>query len=391
MKKMHTLSGNITFSVIGAYTEKFISDLIDSGIKIKRVYNKNNVVYIDARRIDYKKIAKIAVVNRVRTRIEKRYGIYYKLRRISKRTGIVAGIFVSVIIVLIMQQFIWKINIHGIDNVSENLIIETISDNGIHLGCLIQTIDTKKAEIQLKKAIKSLSWVNIEQNGSRIDVYVREDENPEKSEISLDTPCNIVADKTGIIVETEVYSGTLMYTKGSGVSKGSVIVSGIVNDGADNIILSHANAKIIAEFTETVEFKQEYNTIEKEFNGITETEKELMIFGFVIPLSDKITDKNNKVCDESIEICKIFGINMPWKIKTNTYSSYENISVKRTSEDAIKLVEQKLEMYCNNFFSQYEIMDISKSFKADKNGITLVADVKLKGDIAVQRVIMNKS
>ena len=45
-------------------------------------------------------------------------------------------------------------------------------------------------------------------------------------------------------------------------------------------------------------------------------------------------------------------------------------------------------MYCENFFSQYEILDIKKNILYDSEGITLNADIKLKGNIAVQQEIL---
>lgn len=390
MKRLFSLTGSVTFSIIGGFAEEFVSEVIANGIDIGNIHNDNNIIYADVRRIDYLKISGIAKKHRVRIRVQKRHGIYFKVSKARKRTGILMGVLIASLVLLATQQFIWKIEIHGADKLSENLILETISENGIKLGALLSGIDSNEAEIRLKSTLKNISWVNIEINGSRADVYVRETDSIKKSEISLKTPCNVVAGRTGVIVETEVYSGTLIYPKGSGVSKGNVIVSGIVNDGADNIIMAHANAKIIAEFTETVEVRQDYTTVEKEKNGISETEKELMLFGFVFPITDTVSVTENKVCTEQIENCTLFGFNLPWKIKINTYTSYDDISVTRTAEDAMRLAEQKIEIYCNNFFSEYEVLDIIKTIKNDETGITIIADVKLKGNIAVQQEIKEK-
>ncbi len=391
MIKINPFGGWITFSVIGAYYENFISELMESGIKVINIQNKENITYVDALRVDYARISKIAKNHRLRIKVIKRHGVYFRLRKISKRVGIVYGIIISAAIMIVMQQFVWRINIYGISELSDNLVLKTVSDSGINPGCLAYKVNTKQAEIRLKQTLKSVSWANIERNGSRIDIYIREANDVEKPDISLDTPCNVVADKSGVIIDTKVYSGTLLYNKGSGVSKGSVVVSGITSSGTDNIVLAHANAKIIAEFTEKVELRQEYTTNEKEKTGIGEIEKELMLLGFVIPLTNKINDYEEKICEEQIENCKLFGINMPWKIKTNTYTSYKDITITRTNEDVLRLLEQKLELYCINFFSEYEIINIIKSYRADENGISLYADVKLKGNIAVQQPILDKS
>lgn len=388
IKSIHIVS-TVKFYAIGAYNEEFLSELISIGIKIREIQVENNVLYGTAKRKDYKIIARTARKYNTRTKVLERKGIYYKLKKQNKKIGIIYGITLGLIIILIMQNFLWKIQIHNYSGNAESLILEICKDCGIGLGNLSSKADDKKAEILLKKSLSEISWVNVEINGSRADIYIQTSEEINKNEKSLKTPCNIIADKTGIIVETEVYSGTLLYKKGSAVSKGNIIVSGVVNDGANNISLTHANAKIIANFNENVEFRQEYVTDEIVNTDQKEIEKELKLFGFVIPLTDRIEDTLNKICAEETNICKIFGIEMPWMIKTNTYTAYKTITVTRTVDDAIKNVEQKLDQYCDSFFSEYVILDINKSYKCDDYGVTLNADIVLQGDISIQQEIYN--
>ena len=59
-------------------------------------------------------------------------------------------------------------------------------------------------------------------------------------------------------------------------------------------------------------------------------------------------------------------------------------------EDVERLLMQKLELYCLNMFSDYEIVDINKSIKRTEEGITLGADIKLRGNIAVQQEIYSR-
>lgn len=389
MKKNIHIISTIKFYAIGAYNEDFLSELISIGIRIKNIQVENNVLYGTAKRRDYKIIARTARKYNIKTKVLERKGIYYKLKRYNKKFGIIYGLTLGIIITLIMQNFLWKIQIHNYNSNAENLILEICKECGIGLGDLSSKADDKKAEILLKKSLSGVSWVNVEINGSRADIYIQTSEEIKKNEKSTKTPCNVIANKTGIIVETEVYSGTLLYKKGSAVSEGNVIVSGVVNDGADNITLIHANAKIIAEFTENIEFRQEFITNEVVNTDQEEIEKELKLFGFVIPLTDRVDNALNKICNEETNICRVFGIEMPWTIKTNTYTTYKIVPVTRTTDDAIKIVEQKLIQYCNTFFSEYEIIDINKSYKCDDYGVTLNADVILQGDISVKQEIYN--
>ncbi len=381
------LFGEVTFSAIGAYCEEMVSELMKNGTVLKNVRTLDNVLYSSVPARKYLETARIARKYGVRTRVTEKKGLYFRLYGFRKRFGLLAGAIISVFLLLILQRFVWKIEVHGNNEISANQVLEILADEGICPGTPVSSFDVNDAEIIIKRRLPGVSWVSVELNGSAVNVYVNESDEIEKSGIPLKTPCNVVAGKTGTILETQVYSGTLMYPVGSGVSEGSVVVSGVVNDGAEHLFLLHANAKIIAEFTETASFSMPYTSNERQATGKVETERELMLFGFVFPISGKIPSHENRICDEYTSVYDFFGIKLPWKIKTYTYTEYEDVSVTRTAADIMKTLERRLDEYCRNFYSEYEILEIEKEVVQNKTDVTLNAKIILKGDIAVQREI----
>lgn len=391
MIKRFSLYGIIQIVAIGAYIEDFLSDFMKSGIIVYEVKNINGEVYMSVRRVDYKIIAGLARKHQVRVRVYKKNKKYLNLHNKSKYLGVLTGLLMTMLLVTISGKFILKINVYGNDSISEQQILQSIAEKGVFIGAYSDSIETNSAELNAKLSLKDISWINIEINGSRADVFVNEGENVNKPEISVKTPCNVIASRDGVIVETQVYSGTLLYSAGSGVSEGSVIISGVVNDGADNLIITHANGKIIAEFTETVQFRQNFRTTEKIQQSEEELEKELLLPGVVIPLTPRVENTNNKICKEFINKCQAFGITLPWSVKTNIYTLYEETEVNRTYEDCNRLLQQKLELYCQNFYDEYEILDVRQNLVYDDDGITMSAEIKLRGDIAAQQEIMRKN
>ena len=386
-----SLYGEISIVAIGAYLEEFLSDFMKSGMKVHSIKNINGAVYLSVRRVDYKKIARLAKKHQIRIRVHEKNKKYIKTDRSGKYLGVLTGLIIMMLMIIISEKFILKINVYGSDNISDQQILKIIAEKGIFVGAYSDSVETDTVELNAKLSIKDISWINIEINGSRADVYINEGEIINKPDISAKTPCNVVAGRDGVIVETQVYSGTLLYTTGSGVSEGSVIISGVVNDGADNLIITHASGKIIAEFSESVQFRQNFKTKEKILNNVEEKEQELLIPGAVIPLTPKVENTNNKICKEYISKFKFLGLDMPWCIKTNTYNSYDEAEVSRTYDDVNRILQQKLELYCQNFYNGYEILDVKKNMLYDDEGITMTADIKLKGDIAVQQEILRKN
>lgn len=384
-------SGNVTFSILGAYSEEYISALMQRGFVVKNVRSDGGMLYAAVSSRDYLRAARLSRSFGVRTKVCKREGIYFFLRRYRRRFGIPLGVIAAAALVIFLEQFVWKIEIHGNEKLSDNQVLQLLSENGVEIGTYSPYIDVNELEISIKRRIPDIAWMSVSLNGSRLDVYIDEAAFPEEPEIPLNTPCNVVASKTGVIVDAQVYSGTLLYPKGSGVAEGSVIVSGAVDDGAGNISINHASAKIIAEFTEKVELFMPYTVLEKQRTGKSGQEKELMLFGLVIPLGEAVSDKSNTICTEEIRLYNLFGLELPWKLKTNTYTEYEDITVTRKTDDLERILSRQMEDYCENFFADYELVDIKKSVRADDGGVYLKADITLRGDIARQREIMTKN
>lgn len=382
--------GAVVFSALGVYYEEFLSELIRENVFLKNIRTERGLLYAQTKRKYYPKIARLARKYGIRTRVVKKNGLYVRLYRYHGRIGLFLGAALSILLLLILERFVWKIEIHGAAVVSENQVLEILIEDGIFLGAPISSFDVNATEIHLKQKISQLSWVSVSRRGSAVHVYLNEEEEREPEEIPLKTPCNVIAARTGKIVETQVYAGTLLYPIGSGVSEGNVVVSGVVNDGAEHILMTHANAKIIAEFTEDVSFSMPYTTVEKQTTGTVETAKELMLFGFVIPLSEKPASNKNKVCTEYTEAYYLMRLPLPWKIRTYTYTEYEDLSVTRKTEDIIRLLEKRLDDYCENIFDGYELLNVERQASSDDTGVTLTARVTLRGDIAVQKQIWQR-
>lgn len=383
--------GEVTFSILGAYNEEYLSELMKRGFVVKNIHAESGLLFASVSSKDYPRAARISRGFGVKTKVCKREGVYFFLRRYHKRFGLLLGLLFAVSLILFLEQFVWKIEIHGNEALSDNQVLQLLSQNGVEIGTYSPPIDVNEIEVNMKRLVPDIAWLSISLNGSRVDVYIDEATFPEQPEIPLDTPCNVVASKTGVIVDAQVYSGTLLYPKGSGVAEGSVVVSGAVDDGAGNLSITHANAKIIAEFTESVEMFMPYTTNEKQRTGLIEQEQELMLFGFVIPLGTSVTDTSGKICTEEVKLYNLFGLELPWKMKTNTYTEYEDITVTRKTEDIERIFSRRVDDYCENFFSEYELIDMKKSTRIDDNGVYLRADVMLRGDIARQQEIMTKS
>jgi similar to stage IV sporulation protein len=386
----------IEFTAFGVYCGEFINYLMNSGYRVSEVSSANDIFTVRTSIQSYPKIAKKAREYRVKTRVVKRGGIYFTLRRYRKRIGVPLGILAFLAIVVLMSNFVWSIKITGNENIGSYRILEQLDKSGIRPGVNIRSVNANKAELELRLAVSELMWISIERSGSRI--YVKISETDDFSEpvkegtppIPLQTPCNVISDRTGQLVRAEVYQGKLLYEVSSGINAGDVVVSGAVENGTGGYSLVHADAKLILETAESVNFYQTYTNLRRTKNGRSVNRRSAVFLGKRFGKDLKI-DKNADHVDysETITAPKIFGFPLPLRILAQSYVFYDRVEVTDSSAEAKENLDKQIELYESNFMKDTEIIDKQPEYFPDDNGIGCTVKYLFRADAARQIVIDN--
>ncbi|MCM1487086.1 MAG: sporulation protein YqfD [Firmicutes bacterium] len=378
--------GYVKFSIIGTECERFITEAINQGITIYDVENCKGIFYAKAYPKDYILLSKLKRGFYVRLKIVERHGIWFRLNRYKERYGLLMGAAAYGLTVFLCSTVIWDITITGNQRIPNDSILDFLSQNGIYAGASRKGISNTVTELNAQIGFDDLAWISIESEGSRINVKLNERIANPKNGIPVSTPCNIVSAKDGIIVNAVVNRGTLLYEIGSGIVKDSVIVSGIVKDGAGNVSVQHADAEIIAEFQEEVSFYKEFNTIEQVKTEETYTKEYIRLFGFTVPQNKAEYPEGYIYSSDSYQV-NILGLRMPWTRLVVNGTKTEDVEVKRTVNDVKRLLQQEFEQYERNFFVNYKIMDKEITYERDENGMKATCKYTLQGDVAEQSEI----
>ena len=371
----------VKFSLIGAYCEEFISAVINDELKIYDLYNDGNVIYGKTSPRNYKHLASYARQYKVRMRIVEKKGLVIRPIPYKKRLGLAAGRPCYAGIIVFCSSFVWDIRISGNTTVSDELLLETLAENGIKAGASNDSLKCKNTEFKTLLAIDKLAWISIENEGSRVYVKISERLDEEQESIPMGAPCNVIAAKSGVIVETQVYRGTSLYSIGSGVAEGDIIVSGVVNDGAGNLSYNHANALIIADYKETASFYIPFTETKTVNTGDVMTKDYLQFFSFTLPAED-IVAQENWVYKTEDHLVMVLGVQMPWKIRKVIATETEEIEVTHTVDRAKELLLQEKAAYEKNYFSDVEILNADIQYIPDDKGITMEVTYTLRGNIA---------
>ena len=370
--------GYVEFSGFGGYREKMITELLEDGIAVRNVVFAEEYLSGAVSPLDYYRVSETARRNGVRLRAKQRGGLYFTLSRYRTRVGLCFGAVIFMMFIALWQTSVHSITIEG--DAPRSQIMQILDECNIRFGASTDELELSKAEHRIMAEIEDCAWTDVSCEGYRVTVVV--EKSTEKPEMEDNVPRNIVAARPAVIVRQVARQGASVVTNGSGVNTGDLLVSGTVPDGRDHILLVRADAEIIGEWTETEEFFVPYNETISLANGEKKIFKYLVFGDDEYPLFVGKAGADNSLYTEETSIVKLFGQNTAFKIKKGIYTAYTSQKIMRSPDDTVSELRKQMQNFQDNFYSGCEIVNAEERFYPQEDGIRLVVEYTLQGDIA---------
>lgn len=279
------LSGILTLQADGPFTERLLNICMHRNLLVTdvkrcgkdRVFFKTDVA-------SFRQMHTPVHRTKTRIRIKKKSGLPFILKRFKKRTPAFAGLLIIICAIAYASTHVMGITVFGNTKTDTQTICAALSECGLKLGVKTSDIDNDLVRNKMMNKLDNLAWIGINANGSR--VYIEIIERLEK-ENGLDkdaAACNLIASKDGIIEKTEVRDGQTLVKNGSGVRKGDVLVSGIIDNPTNGFGFTKARGEVYAKtrYTKTREYKLSYT--ESIFTGKSKRKYNLKIMNLELPL-----------------------------------------------------------------------------------------------------------
>ncbi len=376
--------GYVRFSGIGGFQEQFVSELLDKGVKLRNVSISDGRISGVVSPLKYSLAAVTARKYGVKLRAGERGRLYFTLLRYSRRAGLYAGLMLFFLILSIGKSTVADIRITG--DAPKAQIIDILEDCGITRGTSREGLNLSLAEQRIMLEVADAAWVDVSCVGCRVLVDVHSG-TPAPEIIDPNQPCNIISSHDATVISTTVRKGSLVTNIGSGVQKGGLLVSGTVADGGGRLLYLHANAEIIGEFYETREFFVPYNETIQIADGEKTEFKYLVFCDDIYPLFFGEAYVENALYSEQTEKLSLFGEETPFRLITGTFTKYRGVDVTRSDDDCIYELKKEKADFEENFYGDYEIVSAIEKCLPEKDGIRLVVDYTLRGNIAQQQPI----
>lgn len=377
------LGGWVEFEVKTSDIHSFLNSCLKKNITVFNVEFTDNGAKMSSSVCDYKRLQKI----KVRRKILKRHGIRFFSNKYKKRIGFSIGFIFLVCALFILSGYVWNIDVTGNNRLSDNLILETLEQNGIYIGAKKSKIDIREIKRNIITELYDVSWITINIDGSFAHVEIKE-RNIQPISEDKSKPSNLVASDDGEIVKMEITKGKPIAMVGSGVKKGDLLVAGFYNDKKDNLILEHSSGKVTARLNMSKTFsckKSIEKTIgykKKTYYSINFMNNKLNLFWRKTPKDDEWT------CVTNEKEVNLLGLKIPFSIREITYtkeicSNYE-LNVYEGKNRLLNEIDhfEKDELY------DCVILRKNIVWKLDSDGcFTAIVDYLYEKNIAIQQYI----
>ncbi len=317
-------------------------------------------------------------------KIVRRSGVPFFLWRIRKRYALLIGLIACVLLTALSSVYVWQIDVVGNETVPTSQILAALRNEGVDIGTCVLDITEERVANRMLLDIPELSFITLNNHGSRIEVIVRE--KVAKPELyDREVPTGVFARKAGIISEITALEGWQTVKAGDAVDAGDELISAWVPQGKG--FLTHASGKVQARTWYEMSLKMPLETAKKEYTGEKHTRTAIILGGKRINLyflggnpygsCDKITTYKTLTLPG--------GAVLPVKIVRDTYEEYDRTTAGLSEEEAGQILSVKLLELLEDEIGDGWIVSREFETKNDNGVVTVTLHAECVEEIGVER------
>lgn len=352
------LTGYVIFTATGGFPERFINLCSLNNINLWDTKVSNGVLTSKTTVSCYKKIRKCAKKSGMKLKAQEKHGFPFIIKPYLKRKGLFAGAIVSTILIIILSSCVWTVTIEGNEKLTDRQITDILESYNVKIGSFKNNIDILAVREDIKTKFDTINWFTVNIDGTAVSVKVLESKGNSKI-LDLTTPCNIVSSTDGELIRLEVYTGEPALTIGNAVTKGDLLISGVIekSDGSSDFVHARGNA--------VVRTKKEIKSIipySLKCEKITQIKKRytLSVFSLNIPLGKEKKSSLNRLSESMLSYN---GLSLPLGIITNVNAELNETEIKLNNNQAFLLCEYSI------FSQEKELMNNAEN---EKKTVTIV-------------------
>jgi len=340
---IYYIFGYVNIVVEGFFIEKFLNNCISKRIlfwNTKRT--KSTVFSANVSVNDYRQIIKIARNCNCKIKITNKKGLPFLLNRYRKRKIFAITLFLIIFTIITLSNFLWNIEIVGVDETKKAELMQLIKNEGIEIGKYKGGIEVQTLINKIRLERDDIAWVGIEIKGTNLKLEVVEaDEKPEI--INENEYCNIIASKDGIVTKIQAQNGTPIVKEGDIVKKGDILVQGWLEGKYTDNRYVHSEGEIIAKVWYSQKEKVYYNQKKENYTGNIEKKYLINFNNFNINFFKTLSKFENYDTISTVKKLKITSnFYLPIELVVNEHHEKESYDVIYSKDEAMEIGVENL-------------------------------------------------
>ena len=283
----------------------------------------------------YTRLAALARKHRVRLRIRRKLGLYFRLRPLLRRAGLWAGLAVFVPLLLFAQQFVWYADTSSLTTGQAARASAVLREAGLQPGSAVTEAKLAAGEYALLHS-GEFSWASLNFAKGRLEVEAAAAK--PKPDIAAGTLHGIRARCSGTVVRTNLVSGTMLVVPGQQVEAGQGLIGTARSERDGTLIFAPAAGTVLAQFewndTRTVPLEE----MVFQYTGACTCSIELLVFGQAFALPAASAPENAVLTARHYQPeLPLLGLALPCSIRETCRYGQQPETLCRTEEQAAAL------------------------------------------------------
>lgn len=343
-KLWNFLRGYVKINMSGFSVERLINQATAAGVIFSDLVRVGAIFSGRVSRGDFVRLMVIA--ERTGTKLAEvgRFGLPNLARRLRKRVLLLIGPLFFVAALVLLNSYIWRIDIEGARRINTAEMTEFLAQKGFAVGTWRHGVAYRDVEALLMAQFSDIAWVSLSITGTRATIRLVETiEMPVVVDPS--TPTDIVAAKDGLIIHMATSRGVPQFRPGDVVRAGDVIVSGRLTIGVEGEPINYeyirAASEVWARLYYRINFRVPLVFYEKSFTGRTHRVYSIMVGGrnFTLPHTNHDFIYYT-VGTGSSQLSLGENFPLPLGFASETYHELESLLRRRSVEEAWRIGEE---------------------------------------------------
>lgn len=342
---VNLLSGTVAVTVESGFPERVLNLCSAHGIAFWDMeWHSPTCFSMKLKRSHYLQLRRLAKKLDCEITVEKKAGMPFFVGRFRRRYVLLAGLAMALVLIIFGSFFVWDFEIEGNETVTDERILRALEAEGVTYGTFGLGIHPETLKNHILLEIPELSWLTVNVNGFRATVIVRERTLPPELR-DEHTNANIVADKDGLVTQVQLYNGHAEVMKGSTVTEGQLLISGVADIDERGVYFTRGEGKIYARTWYDLTAKVPKTVTEKAPTG-----RNKQIFTLILGKQRiKITPNSSISYTDYDKITKSMklhlpgGVSLPVVLECSTVREYERVERAISAEEAQHRAEEDLQ------------------------------------------------